>query len=52
MTASIMDLRIVEGGNQPGSDYVRIPVDLNRGAGGRHIYLCYRRGLTTRPPRP
>lgn len=44
MTAPIVELKVVKGLDDPGSNFVKIPVDLNRGAGGRYIYLCFRRG--------
>lgn len=44
MTPPITDLRVLVGRDAAVPDrYVRLPVDLNRRAGGAYVYLCYAR---------
>ena len=41
------DVKVISGGNasiRPPDGYTRIDVDLNAGAGGKYIYLCYQNG--------
>lgn len=50
MTEYIVDLFILYGQNArapPG--YVKIDVDLNKGAGGEYVYLCYRKNAIDAP---
>lgn len=43
MTAAITDLQVVVGDSVP-PGFTRIAVDLNKGAHGKYIYLCFKRG--------
>lgn len=46
----ITELAVIHGGNSsisPPAGFSRISVDLNAGAGGDFVYLCYRRGIGT-----
>ncbi|MCH3918171.1 MAG: hypothetical protein LKE40_12095 [Spirochaetia bacterium] len=43
----ITDIKIIEGrhANVPvPQGYVKLPLDVNKGAGGRYIYICYKKG--------
>lgn len=41
----ISEIRVIEGKNTPTPNgYTKINVDLNQGAGGSYLYLCYKRG--------
>ncbi len=45
---NITELAVIRGGNsgiQPPLGFTRIDVDLNQGAYGDYIYLCYKRGV-------
>lgn len=49
----ITDLSVIEsdkGGAAPPYGFKKIDVDLNKGAGGKYIYLCYKEGLDTAAP--
>jgi hypothetical protein len=44
----ISEVTVIYGGSsgiQPPAGYTKIPVDLNQGAGGDYIYLCYKKGV-------
>ncbi|MBD2208215.1 hypothetical protein H6G33_38210 [Calothrix sp. FACHB-1219] len=46
MTLPITNLKVITGHSDsilPPPGYIKVPVDLNRGAGGLFIYLCYQR---------
>lgn len=43
----ITEMTVISGNSssiQPPAGYTKIPRDLNQGAGGKYIYLCYKRG--------
>ncbi len=45
---SISEVTVIYGGSsgiQPPPGYTKVDVDLNRGAGGDFIYVCYKRGI-------
>jgi hypothetical protein len=45
---NISEVIVIRGGSsgiQPPAGYTRIPHDLNAGAGGDYIYVCYKRGV-------
>jgi hypothetical protein len=45
---AISELTVINGGSssiQPPAGYTKINVDLNQGAGGDYIYLCYKKGV-------
>ena len=45
---AISELAVIYGGSSsipPPAGYTKIPTDLNQGAGGDYIYLCYKRGV-------
>jgi hypothetical protein len=43
--APITDLAVIYGKHaRPPAGFEKIGVDLNKGAGGQYIYLCYKRG--------
>jgi hypothetical protein len=50
---AITDIQIIHGTSSnldaPSPDYVKIPVDLNKGAGGDYLYLCYAKN-PSQPP--
>lgn len=40
----ITALEVIEGkGASPSKGFVKLPVDLNKGAGGKYLYLCYKK---------
>jgi hypothetical protein len=44
----ISEITVIYGGNsgiQPPAGYTKINVDLNQGAGGDYIYVCYKKGV-------
>jgi hypothetical protein len=44
----ISEVIVIRGGNsgiQPPAGYVKFPYDLNKGAGGDYIYVCYKKGV-------
>ena len=46
----ITGLDVIYGKNTPPpSGYVKIPVDLNKGAGGEYVYICYSRTASGPP---
>ena len=50
MQVAITDLNVITGKNssiEAEHDFVKIPADLNRGAGGDFIYLCLKKGTET-----
>ncbi len=52
MTPPITDIRVImsdDSGVQPPPGYLKIPVDLNKGSGGKYIYLCYKRSEKDSP---
>ncbi|MBA2858707.1 hypothetical protein HNP93_001408 [Methanococcus maripaludis] len=49
----ITDLSVIEsdkGGAAPPYGFKKVDMDLNKGAGGKYIYLCYKEGLDTTTP--
>lgn len=45
---SITEVTVIQGGNsgiQAPAGYTKIPWDLNSGAGGDYIYVCYKKGI-------
>jgi hypothetical protein len=45
---SFSEVTVIYGGSwsiQPPPGYTKIPVDLNQGAGGDYIFLCYKKGV-------
>jgi hypothetical protein len=45
---NVSEITVIHGGSSgilPPPDYVKIGVDLNQGAGGEFIYLCYKKGV-------
>lgn len=43
----IVDLLVIQGNSasiEPPEGYVKIPQDTNEGAGGKYIYICYKKG--------
>ena len=45
--AFVTDVQVISGGSAnicPPEGYTKIDVDLNAGAGGKYIYLCYQNG--------
>ena len=45
---TISEVKIIQGGSsgiQPPAGFTKIPVDLNKGALGDYIYVCYRKGV-------
>ena len=45
---SISEITVIAGGNagiQPPPGFTKIAVDLNQGAGGAYIYVCYKKGV-------
>ncbi len=50
MTAAITELQVIVGDStsiQAPPGFTKIPVDLNKGAGGKYIYLCFKRDAGT-----
>jgi hypothetical protein len=40
----ITELKIITGENANAPNgFVKLPIDLNKGAGGEYIYLCYKK---------
>ena len=45
--AYVTDVKVISGSHEhisPSYDYTKIDVDLNKGARGKYIYLCYKSG--------
>lgn len=48
LAQNISEVIVIQGGSsgiQPPAGYTKIPHDLNAGAGGDYIYVCYKRGV-------